>query len=241
MLDEISPGLVEVVGGVDEGAAFLRELENESMFIVAVPGKPDHYRFHHLFRDLLRYRLRASDAEAESELLALAAGWHSARGDVPAAIECLLSAKRWDRALDLILTRGRDVYEHGESATVARWLAIVPQQIRVGRVDAELLYGILEGMSGRAAVAEDVFRAVLADPGVAVGAQLVARAYLAAGVQFRPHPEIYLEEGRRMLQLADESGDAVMPDLMHLTDLPAAALARRGLDRPSPLLSRRRR
>jgi LuxR family maltose regulon positive regulatory protein len=38
-------------------------------------------------------------------------------------------------------------------------------------------------------------------------------------VQFRPHPEVYLEEGLRMLQLADDIGDAAVPDLIHLTDI----------------------
>ncbi len=218
-LEEISPGLVEVVAGIDEGASFLRELEDDSMFVVAVAGRPGHYRFHHLFRDLLRYRLRASDARAESKLLATAADWHAARGDTATAIECLLSAKRWNRALDLIFTRGRDIYERGETATVARWLSIVPPGVRARRIDAELLYGILEGMSGRAAKAEEVLRTVLGAPKLPIGAQLVARAHLAALVQFRPHPEIYLEEGLRTLRLIDDSPGVVVPDLIHMTDL----------------------
>ena len=36
VLDEINPGLVEVVGGIGHGAQFLRELEDESMFIIGV-------------------------------------------------------------------------------------------------------------------------------------------------------------------------------------------------------------
>ena len=218
-LDEISPGLVEDVAGIDDGASFLQELEDDSMFVVQVAGKPDRYRFHHLFRDLLRYRLRASDARAESKLLVAAAKWHSAQGDIAAAIECLLGAKRWNRALNLILSRGREVYERGETATVARWLSLVPADVRSARVDAELLYGILEGMSGRAAKAEEILRGVLADPALALGRQLVARAYLAAGVQFRPHPEVYLEEGIRMLRMAEDVDSSSLPDLIHMTDL----------------------
>ncbi len=218
VLEEINPGLAEVVGGVD-GAGFLRELEDESMFVIAVTGKPDHYRFHHLFRDLLRYRLRASDPEAESDLLAVASGWHAARGDVVAAIECLLAAKRWDQALDLILARGREVYERGETATVARWLAIIPAESRAARVEARLLYGILEGMSGRAAIAEDTLRDVLSDENLTTGAEVVARAYLAAAVQFRPHPEVYLAEGERSLRLIEESPTLVVPDLLRMSDL----------------------
>ena len=70
---------------------------------------------------------------------------------------------------NLILSRGRDVYERGETATVARWLSLVPADVRSARVDAELLYGILEGMSGRAAKAEEILRGVLADPALTLG------------------------------------------------------------------------
>lgn len=216
-LDEISPGLIEAVAGVEDGGRFMRELEDESMFVVAVPDAPDHFRFHHLFRDLLRYRLRASDASAEPRLLAIAAEWHVARGEDRAAIECLIAAKRWKRALDLILGIGRDVYERGETATVARWLSLVPAEVRARRTEAELLYGILEGMSGRAAKAEEIFRGILADTALPRGAELIARAYLAACVQFRPHPEVHLEEGRRALRLVAETPVDLVPDLIHMT------------------------
>lgn len=219
VLEEISPGLVEVVGGIDEGAAFLRRLEDESMFVVAVAGQPDRYRFHHLFRDVLRYRLRASDSEAEAELLTAAADWHLGHGDPATAIECLLGAKSWERALDLILARGREVYEQGETATVARWLSLVPPAVRAARVDAQLLYGILEGMSGRAAKAEEIFRGMLADPDLKAGHRVVVYAYLAALVQFRPHPETYLEAGRRALELLEDADGAPMPDVIHMTDV----------------------
>lgn len=219
-LEEIIPELVEVVTGVEDGASFLRELEDESMFVVPVAGKPDHYRFHHLFRDLLRYRLRASDAGAEPRLLAAAAEWHAGRDDTAAAIECLLSAKHWDRALELILGCDRTVYERDETATVARWLSLVPSEVRTAHVHAELLYGIVEGMSGRAAHAEEILRGVLADRALAPGAALVAWGYLAACVQFRPRPQVYLDEGMRMLRLADQVGDVVVPSLLQLTGLP---------------------
>jgi len=91
--------------------------------------------------------------------------------------------------------------------------------VRSARVDAELLYGILEGMSGRAARAEEILRGVLADPALAPGPELVARAYLSACVQFRPHPEVYLEEGIRMLELAEGMDGRSVPDLIHMTDL----------------------
>ena len=163
------------------------------------------------------------------------------RATSPTAIECLLGAKRWNRALNLILSRGREVYERGETATVARWLSLVPADVRSARVDAELLYGILEGMSGRAAKAEEILRGVLADPALALGPQLVARAYLAACVQFRPHPEIYLEEGIRMLRAAEGMDDGERPRPHPHDGSPDDLRSRHGVDRTGALLPRRYR
>lgn len=218
VLEEVNPALAEAVAGIDDGSEFLRDLEAESMFIVAVAGKPGHYRFHQLFRDVLRHRLMATDPGAESDLLAAAADWHERQGDTATAIEYLLAAKRWDRAMDIILSIGREAYERGETGTVARWLAMVPVDVRSARVAAELLYGIVEGFSGRAAKTEEVLRKVLLDADLPIGPQLVARSFLAACVQFRPHAERYLEEGKRMLALADRAADVTPPDLLQLTN-----------------------
>ncbi|MBD7957133.1 AAA family ATPase [Microbacterium sp. Sa4CUA7] len=220
VLPELSAGLVETVAGVHDGAAFLAALECESLFVVPVPGTLDRYHFHPLFRDLLRYRLREADAAAEERLLVTAAQWHLAHGDTNAAIESLLAARRWEEAMGHIVTRGREVYERGTTATVARWLSLVPDGIRAMHPDANVLFGMLQGMSGRVALGEDVLRASLDDPDISAGLVLTIRAFLSAGVQFRPHPEVYLEEGRRFFAEAGRHRDAVMPHLLHLTSLP---------------------
>jgi LuxR family maltose regulon positive regulatory protein len=217
VLEEFTPGIAEAVAGVPDGVAFLTELERESMFVVAVADAAGAYRFHHLFRDLLRYRLRASDPAAEAALLRTAADWYMARGMLPAAIEALLEGRHWESALELIITRGRDVYEKGETATVARWLGRVPDDERRARPDAQLMYAILEGMSGRAALAEPIARELLADPEFPAGLRIIAQTNLAACVQFLPHPAVYLEAGRAALELLDQDETVEIPNLMGLS------------------------
>jgi LuxR family maltose regulon positive regulatory protein len=237
VLEEFTPGIAETVAGVPDGDAFLAELERESMFVVAVPGAAGAYRFHHLFRDLLRYRLRASAPDAEAALLRTAADWYIQRGQLPSAIEALLAGRHWDSALELIVTRGRDVYEKGETATVARWLSRVPDEERRARPEAQLMYAILEGMSGRAALAEPIARELLADPDLPHGLRLVAQTNLAACVQFLPHPAVYLEAGRAALDLLDQDPADEIPNLMGLsTRANLRALARASVARAHFLL-----
>jgi ATP/maltotriose-dependent transcriptional regulator MalT len=217
VLDELSAGLVEALTDVTDGAGLLRELEQESMFVTPLAGRRDWYRFHHLFRDLLRYRLRATDAGAEVHLLRIAADWYLAADDPASAIDCLLRGRMWAAALDLILQRGRVIYERGGTATIGRWLSLVPREVRLARPGIEVLYGIMAGVTGRAAEAEDIFRALLADPSADDGYRVVASAYAAAIVQFRPHPEIYLEDALRTIRLLDAQSDIAVPDLLQLT------------------------
>ena len=113
------------------------------MFLSAIDEHHEWFRFHHLFRDLLRYRLRARHPDDEARIVSAAAEWFVQQGDVSSAIECFLHARAWDRAIDLILARGREVYERGQATSVAQWLGAVPETDRTARPSAEALYGIV--------------------------------------------------------------------------------------------------
>ncbi|MET0829714.1 MAG: LuxR C-terminal-related transcriptional regulator [Microbacterium sp.] len=217
VLEEMSPGLVHALTDVPDAGGFLRDLEDESMFVVPIAGRRDWYKFHHLFRDLLRYRLRATEPDAEVLLLRAAAAWHLSEDDSSSAIECFLRARSWSDALDLILQRGREEYERGHTATVTRWLSMVPREIRVARPDVEVLFGIMSGMTGRAVQAEESFRQIISDPTTDDGHRLVAAAYLAAIVPFRPHPELYLQDALRAVRLLDQQPEIPVPDILQLT------------------------
>ncbi|GAA2978248.1 LuxR family maltose regulon positive regulatory protein [Microbacterium terrae] len=194
--EELSPGLIEDVTGIDAGDRFLSDLVRDSMFVIAVPGGLGRFRFHHLFRSVLLLRLRASHELDEGRLARAAAAWHKAHDESDAAIDCLISASQWNAAIDEILPRSRELYERGESHTVARWLSRVPAATRRARIEVDLLYAIAERMSGRAALAEDLLRSLLDSPQLPPELRAVAQVQLASCVQFLPHPEVYLAQSR---------------------------------------------
>jgi LuxR family maltose regulon positive regulatory protein len=217
--DEVCGGLVEALAGV-AGATFLSALERDSLFIVAVPGRPGWYRFHRLFRDLLLHQLRASEPGAEARLLEVAADWFLGEGDVETGVELLVRAQRWDRVLNRILTSGREVFEQVRTAPVARWLRRMPPEVRAGNIDARLILAIAEGMSGRGMLAVDALQSLLLDESLTTGQRQVALAYLAACVQFHPRAETFLDAGRAALHLLQEEPDAALPNLLGLTTRP---------------------
>ncbi len=216
--DEMSADLITEVTGEDGAQSWLESLERESMFLVPLDTRREWFRFHNLFRDLLRYHLRAEEPGAESTLLAGAADWYLARGDVQRAVEYLLRAKEWERALMLVRTRGAEIYERGELRTVIRWLSDLPDSIVHDRLDLLLLFGVLRGLEGQVVAAADPLRRVINDPDATVGQQLVASAMLACQAWWNPHPETSIDAVERALSLLEANPGSPTPDLLGLTD-----------------------
>ena len=189
----------------------LEELERDSMFLVPLDTRRQWFRFHHLFRDMLRFKLRAEQPGVEARLLNRAATWHLERGEVSTGLEYLLRARNWDDALDVIMARGSEVFEKGEMATVIRWISEVPESARTDRHEVSLLLGILMGVEGQAAGAEDILGRLAADPGTSKGERVCAQVFLASLVQWRPRPDVSLDMAIRALDMLDQVGDAKSP------------------------------
>ncbi|NEN05940.1 AAA family ATPase [Diaminobutyricibacter tongyongensis] len=215
--DEMSADLITEVTGEDGAQSWLESLERESMFLVPLDTRREWFRFHNLFRDLLRYHLRAEEPGAEPTLLAGAADWYLARGDVQRAVEYLLRAREWERALTLVRTRGAHVYERGELRTVIRWMTDLPDSVVHDRLDRLLLLGFLHGLEGQVVAAADPLRRVMNDPDATLSQQLVAHAIVACEAWWSPRPESSVDAAKRSLALLDANPGASTPDLLGLT------------------------
>jgi LuxR family maltose regulon positive regulatory protein len=218
VLDEMCADLIGHLTGEPHAQQILEELERESMFLVPLDSRRQWYRFHHLFRDLLRFRLRAEDPEAEPLLLRQAAQWHLDHGGAGAAIECLLFAREWEGALELIQARGSEVFERGEMATVIRWISGIPEAVRGTRHDVSLLLGLLKGMEGQAVAAENEFRRVIVHPTSTRGQAACAQAFTASLAQWRSNASLSIDAATEALELLDGIGDEPLPVVMNLSD-----------------------
>jgi len=218
--DKMSADLIGHLTGTPNVQGILEELERESMFLVPLDSIREWYRFHHLFRDLLRFRLRAEDPALEALLLHKAADWHLDRGETDLAVESLIAARDWGAALELILARGSEVFERGEMATAIRWLSKIPESVRADHHEVNLLLGFLLGTEGHAAAAEDIARRVRVDPSASRGEAACAQAFLASLAQFRANHEMSLDMAEEALVMLDDlSDDEPMPAVMILGDV----------------------
>ena len=87
ILENLSAGLCSALIGDNSGRENLDYLERANLFLVPLDNHRQWYRYHHLFAELLRQRLRESQpAESLANLQRAACDWYEAQADIPAAI-----------------------------------------------------------------------------------------------------------------------------------------------------------
>jgi LuxR family maltose regulon positive regulatory protein len=136
---------VGTVTGQDNGQTTLEILENANLFIVPLDGERRWYRYHHLFADLLRNQLKASQPDLVPALHRQASAWYAANDLRPEAIAHSMAAEDWERVAQLIDKVVNDVMGGGAYLTdVLGWLDTLPQEVvrarpRLGIVRAWML------------------------------------------------------------------------------------------------------
>ena len=202
-LDDMCAGLVEAVSGADDAQSFLEELERESMFLVPLDARREWFRFHHLFCELLRSRLRAENPAGELRVLTRAAHWHLERGRVKPAMEYLLRAQAWDEALGAMLPDA-DSASQGDM-TVAHWTPSLPESSQSARVNAEMLAEFRHAVGHHLAGQRTAARPASEDLPGSVGGPSSGLGFVAAQVLWRARPEVSTAAARRRLDELEAS------------------------------------
>ena len=91
-------------------------LDHYNLFIIPLDNKREWYRYHHLFIDFLRMRLRDWPADEIADLHRRAAAWYAQHGYIEEAIHHHLAAKDFAQAADLIESVGIRLIVQGQTA-----------------------------------------------------------------------------------------------------------------------------
>jgi LuxR family maltose regulon positive regulatory protein len=121
VLDELEPRACAAVTGNDDAAAILRRLDTSALFVV--PTGDETYRYHQLFRDMLRCQLRATSLDAALDAHRRAAEWYQSRGLVALALPHLVAAGEVDRAYELLQAELTPVFMRGGAIAVRALVA----------------------------------------------------------------------------------------------------------------------
>jgi LuxR family maltose regulon positive regulatory protein len=127
VLDRLTASLCNIVTGREDGQVLLERLEAAGLFLIPLDGERRWYRYHHLFADLLRQRLRQIQPEQVPMLHGKASQWHAHHGFQSEAVHHALAGSNLGRAADLIESAGLGLIGRGAFATVRNWIDALPE------------------------------------------------------------------------------------------------------------------
>jgi LuxR family maltose regulon positive regulatory protein len=129
LCDAVCFGIAEEVTSQDSGEAILEMLERANLFIVPLDEERRWYRYHHLFGNLLRGRLRQSQPDLLPKLHHRASLWYEQYRFVDDAIEHALRGQDFERAADLIEGAAEELWLRDEHSKLRRWLDRLPAEL----------------------------------------------------------------------------------------------------------------
>jgi LuxR family transcriptional regulator, maltose regulon positive regulatory protein len=213
----------------------IEHLVRRNLFVAPLDEEGCWYRYHHIFRDLLRARLSKAGAGHALALHRAAAEWYEGQDLLKEAVKHALLTKDWDYAADMVEHYGVATVAHSELATVRDWCMSFPAEVMQRRPalcivhawSLSLAYREEDGpaLEARLAQAEQG----LAHPGLPERALLAPRKpplplrpwvlgnviQLRARVRWSAYPDVDLQE---LLQAARQSTALLAEAADGLTD-----------------------
>ncbi len=133
VLNRLTGSLCDALTGQEDGQVTIEQLEHDNLFIVPLDEERRWYRYHHLFADLLRKRLRQTRIEQVTELHQRASAWYEKNDYIDEAIEHAQQAKDSERAARLIEEFADAIWRRGEHVKLRRWLNALPAEQLLSR------------------------------------------------------------------------------------------------------------
>jgi LuxR family transcriptional regulator, maltose regulon positive regulatory protein len=128
VLDRLNGGLCDAVLERSGSATQLRDISHSNMLLAPLDRRDEWFRFHPLFREMLRAELRRVEPEEEAGLNSRASDWWAAEGDWDRAITHAVDGGALARAGELLWEGIPEFTTRGRNATVVGWLDQLGEQ-----------------------------------------------------------------------------------------------------------------
>jgi len=129
ILDRMAAPLCDLLTGRPDGQQLIEMLENGNLFVFGLDDRRTWYRYHNLFADFLRSRLRAELPGETAELHDRAGEWFERNGFPTEAVRYAVAGNRLQRAARLLETAGRELFRQGDFKELRRWLDALPETV----------------------------------------------------------------------------------------------------------------
>ncbi len=171
ILERLNGDLCEAVTGRSGAQTTLLDLQRANLFVIPLDDEGRWFRYHQLFADLLKARLRQNrPVDGVAELHRRAAAWFEQVGMAPEAIEHARAAADLALLVRLVEKSALPMILQAHVRTVEEWLQAIPpdlasQSARINMAFAWL--NILRGTIPQAAPYLEQLRVIFSAPGIA--------------------------------------------------------------------------
>jgi len=129
ILERLSGPVCDAVTEENNSQVRLESLEQANLFVVPLDQSRTWYRYHRLFAELLRHRLRSAHPDSLSGLHNRASQWFEQNGYVAEAVQHALAAQNWEWLAQILTKVNAEMLNQGESTTLVRWYGAIPREV----------------------------------------------------------------------------------------------------------------
>ena len=127
VLTRLNGSLCDALTDDQNAHLMLEQLERANLFLIRLDGRGEWFRYHHLFADLLRLKLKQKQPGAIPELQIKASQWCADNKLSDEAINYAIAAQDWPRALDLIEPIAFPMISLGGFSRLNHWVEAIPE------------------------------------------------------------------------------------------------------------------
>jgi LuxR family transcriptional regulator, maltose regulon positive regulatory protein len=157
ILERLTGSLCDAVAERHDSEEMLRELERANLFVVPLDPAHASYRYHNLFRELLRSQLERFAADLIPDLHRRASTWYAANNLMVDAIAHALAAGDVNYAADELEQHWLEFYSSGQATTILDWIDRLPAETIAGHPTLVLARGGIARAIGRLDEVEEWF------------------------------------------------------------------------------------
>jgi LuxR family maltose regulon positive regulatory protein len=130
LLDRLCGPLCDAVTGSSASGTTLAHLQRKNLFVVPLDNEHHWYRYHHLFADLLRKRLKeALPSDQVLELYRRAGAWHEENGTTDEAVKYALKIRDFEWVARLAEQAAQASALDSRLTTLLHWLEALPEDV----------------------------------------------------------------------------------------------------------------
>ncbi|HSF83075.1 MAG TPA: LuxR C-terminal-related transcriptional regulator [Anaerolineales bacterium] len=130
IVDRFTPSLCAALTGDDmmQSSKIIEQIEAQGLFLMPLDHVRQWYRYHQLFADLLRYRLRQNDPSGFAKLNRSASRWYRQQDLIEEAVKYALVGEDHGYVAELIEKTGLVMIGRSQLATLQFWIKALPDE-----------------------------------------------------------------------------------------------------------------